>query len=153
SEDEVEKLFSLTDKVALVTGASRGIGASIARQMARAGAGVVISSRKMEGLRQVVEEIEKAGGHALAGAAHSGKSAEVQALVRTAVDRFGKLDILVNNAVTNPYFGPLCDAPESAWDKTFEVNLKGYFFAAREVIAHLQSRGAPGSIINVASMA
>src|SRR5262249_61767606 len=94
--DEVEKLFSLTDKVALVTGASRGIGASIARQMARAGASVVISSRKIEGLRQVAEEIEKAGGRALAVAAHSGKSAEVQALVRSAVDCFGQPDIPVN---------------------------------------------------------
>ena len=148
----MERLFSLGDKVALVTGASRGIGASIAGHLARAGASVVISSRKIEGLKQIAEEIEKAGGRALAVAAHSGKSGEVQALVRAAIDRFGKVDVLVNNAATNPYFGPLCDAPESAWDKTFEVNLKGYFFAAREVIAHLQSRGAPGSIINVASI-
>lgn len=148
----MERLFSLGDKVALVTGASRGIGASIAGHLARAGASVVISSRKIEGLKQIAEEIEKAGGRALAVAAHSGQSGEVQALVRAAIDRFGKVDILVNNAATNPYFGPLCDAPESAWDKTFEVNLKGYFFAAREVIAHLQSRGAPGSIINVASI-
>lgn len=148
----MERLFSLGDKVALVTGASRGIGASIAGHLARSGASVVISSRKIEGLKQIAEEIEKAGGRALAVAAHSGQSGEVQALVRAAIDRFGKVDILVNNAATNPYFGPLCDAPESAWDKTFEVNLKGYFFAAREVIAHLQSRGAPGSIINVASI-
>lgn len=148
----MESLFSLHDKVALVTGASRGIGASIARQLALAGASVVISSRKMEGLSQIAAEIEKSGGRCLAVAAHSGKSSEVQALVRSAVDRFGRVDILVNNAATNPYFGPLCDAPESAWDKTFEVNLKGYFFAAREVIAHLQGRGAPGSIINIASI-
>lgn len=149
----MERLFSLANKVALVTGASRGIGASIARHLAGAGASVVISSRKIEGLKQVAEEIERAGGRALAVAAHSGKSAEVQALVRSAIDRFGNVDILVNNAATNPYFGPLCDAPESAWDKTFEVNLKGYFFAAREVIGHLQSRDAPGSIINVVSIA
>ncbi len=149
----MNSLFSLAEKVAIVTGASRGIGASIARHFASAGASVVIASRKIEGLSQVAAEIDKAGGRALAVAAHTGKSADVQALVRSAVDRFGRVDILVNNAATNPYFGPLCDVPESAWDKTFEVNVKGYFFAAREVIAHLQARGAPGAIINVASIA
>ncbi len=146
-------LFSLSNKVAIVTGASRGIGESIARHFAAAGASVVLASRKIEGLTEVAANIEKAGGRALPVAAHTGRPAEVQALVKAAVDRFGKVDILVNNAATNPHFGPLCDVSEAAWDKTFEVNVKGYFFAAREVIAHLQKRGAPGSIVNLASIA
>jgi NAD(P)-dependent dehydrogenase (short-subunit alcohol dehydrogenase family) len=145
--------FSLEGKVAVVTGASRGIGEAIARQFAAAGASVVLTARKLEGLSEVSASIERSGGRALAFAAHMGKADNVQALVQAAVARFGKVDILVNNAATNPYFGPLCDATDAAWDKTFEVNVKGYFYAAREVISHLQSRAAPGSIINMASVA
>jgi NAD(P)-dependent dehydrogenase (short-subunit alcohol dehydrogenase family) len=144
--------FSLEGKVAIITGASRGIGESIARRFAAAGADVVIAARKLEGLLGVAEAIEKTGRRALAVPAHMGKPENVQALVRAAVERFGKVDVLVNNAATNPYFGPFVDVTEAAWDKTFEVNLKGYFYAAREVIAHLQGRGAPGSIINMASV-
>ncbi len=146
-------IFSLPNKVAIVTGASRGIGASIAKHFAAAGASVVLASRKMEGVSEVAGAIEKSGCRAFAVSAHMGKLDDVQALVRAAVERFGKVDVLVNNAATNPYFGPLCDVTEAAWDKTFEVNVKGYFFAAREVIAHLQGRGSPGSIINLASVA
>lgn len=145
--------FSLEGKVAIITGASRGIGAGIARHFSAAGASVVVCARKLEELGELAAAIEKAGGRALAVAAHMGKLDNVQALLRQAVERFGKVDVLVNNAATNPYFGPLCDVTEAAWDKTFEVNLKGYFYAAREVIRHLQGRGAPGSIINLASVA
>jgi NAD(P)-dependent dehydrogenase (short-subunit alcohol dehydrogenase family) len=147
------QLFSLQDKVAIVTGASRGIGASIARHFASAGANVVLASRKLEALAAVAARIEEAGGKALAVAAHTGKVDNLRELVQAAVKRFGKVDVLVNNAATNPYFGPLCDVTDAAWEKTFEVNLKGYFFAAREVIAHLQGRGAGGSIVNVSSIA
>jgi NAD(P)-dependent dehydrogenase (short-subunit alcohol dehydrogenase family) len=84
--------------------------------------------------------------------AHTGKEDDCRRLVREAIERFGKVDILVNNAGTNPYFGPLIGTEMGAWDKTFEVNLKGYFWCAREVIQHLSGRGAPGSIINVASV-
>ena len=130
--------FSLEGQVAIITGASRGIGAGIARHFSAAGASVVVCARKLEELGQLAEAIENAGGRALAVAAHMGKLDNVQALLRQAVERFGKVDVLVNNAATNPYFGPLCDVTEAAWDKTFEVNLKGYFYAAREVIRHLQ---------------
>jgi NAD(P)-dependent dehydrogenase (short-subunit alcohol dehydrogenase family) len=147
------QLFSLQDQVALVTGASRGIGASIAQTFAEAGARVVLVARKKEALEEVAHGITKAGGQALAVAAHTGKQEDVKAAVAAAVKAFGKLDVLVNNAATNPYFGPMLDTEEGAWDKTFEVNLKGYFFATRETVAHLQGRGAPGSIINVASIA
>jgi NAD(P)-dependent dehydrogenase (short-subunit alcohol dehydrogenase family) len=146
-------LFSLQGKVAIVTGASRGIGESIALRLAEAGAAVVLAARKPDALRSVSDRIEAAGGRALAVPTHTGKTEDLQALVVAAVQAFGKVDVLVNNAATNPYFGPMLQIEDSAWDKTFEVNVKGYFRLAREVVAHLTERGAPGSIINVASIA
>jgi len=140
----------LQDKVAIVTGASRGIGEAIARMFAAEGASVVIAARKMDGLAPVAASI---GPRAHAVACHTGKESECAALVSAAVAKFGKVDILVNNAATNPYFGPFMDVEESAWDKTFEVNLKGYYWMTREVVKHLRAREAKGSIINVASVA
>lgn len=142
--------ITLDDKVAIVTGASRGIGEAIAREFAKAGAKVVVASRKIEGLAAVAESI---GPQAFAIAAHTGKQDDCARLVSEAVAKFGKVDILVNNAATNPHFGPLVDIDEGAWDKTFEVNAKGYFWMTREVVKHLRSREAPGSIINMASVA
>jgi NAD(P)-dependent dehydrogenase (short-subunit alcohol dehydrogenase family) len=142
--------ITLEDKVAIVTGASRGIGEAIARSFAANGAKVVLASRKIEGLSAVAESI---GAQAFAVAAHTGREAECGALVDAAVKKFGKVDILVNNAATNPHFGPLVDVDEGAWDKTFEVNLKGYFWMTREVVKHLRGRDAGGSIVNVASVA
>lgn len=145
-------LFSLEGKVAIVTGASRGIGEAIATRLSQAGAAVVLAARKPEALSAVASRLEAAKGRALAVAAHTGKPEDVAMLVERAVAHFGQVDILVNNAATNPYFGPLVDVEMSAWDKTFEVNLKGYFLAAREVIRHLEKRGAKGSIINITSI-
>ena len=145
--------ITLENKVEIVTGASRGIGEAIARCFAANGAKVVLASRKIEGLAAVAESIQAAGGSAFAVAAHTGREAECASLVDAAVKKFGKVDILVNNAATNPHFGPMVDVDEGAWDKTFEVNLKGYFWMTREVVKHLRSREAPGSIINVASVA
>lgn len=146
-------LFSLKDKVAIVTGASRGIGEAIAVRFAEAGAAVVLAARKPDALAAVVARIEAAGGRALAVPAHTGKADDVANLVKAAVARFGKVDVLVNNAATNPYFGPMLDIEDAAFDKTFEVNVKGYFRLAREVARHLVERGAPGSLVNVASIA
>lgn len=142
--------ITLDDKVAIVTGASRGIGEAIARSFAKAGAKVVLASRKIDGLSAVAESI---GPQAFAVAAHTGKQSDCALLVDEAVKKFGKVDVLVNNAATNPHFGPLVDIDEGAWDKTFEVNLKGYFWMTREVVKHLRGREAPGSIINMASVA
>lgn len=142
--------FSLEGKVAIITGASRGIGESIARAFVAHGARVVLASRKIDGVRSVAESI---GPSAFAVAAHTGREDDCKNLVSKAIEHFGKVDVLVNNAATNPYFGPMLDIDMGAWDKTFEVNLKGYFWMIREVSKHLQGRNAPGSIVSVASVA
>jgi len=147
--------INLENKVAIVTGASRGIGEAIARMFAAHGAKVVVASRKIEGVTAVAESImkETGGANAHAIAAHTGKEADCKALVEQTIAKFGKVDVLVNNAATNPYFGPMLDIEEGAWDKTFEVNVKGYFWMTREVARHLRAREAPGSIIHIASVA
>lgn len=146
-------MFAMNDKVAIVTGASRGIGAEIARRFAAAGAKVVLASRNLPPLAALAAEIEAAGGEALPYACHTGKEDQIQALVAASVERFGKVDVLVNNAATNPYFGPMMNIEDGAWDKTFEVNLKGYFAMTRAVVRHVQARKGTGSIVNVASVA
>ncbi len=144
--------FRLDGKVAIITGASRGIGEAIARAYAAAGAAVVLTSRKQEALDAVAASIHDAGGKALAVAAHVGDKAAVERLVNTAVEVFGGVDILVNNAATNPHFGPLLTSEESQWDKIFDVNVKGGFRMARACVPHMRERGG-GKIINVASIA
>lgn len=145
--------IDLNDRVAIVTGASRGIGASIAHTFAAHGAKVIVASRKIEALSEVAEAIKAEGGDAFACACHTGKDDQVDALVQAAVAQYGKVDILVNNAATNPFFGPMVNIDWGAWDKTFEVNVKGYFAATRAVTRHLQARKAKGSIVNIASVA
>ena len=145
--------MDISGKVAIVTGGSRGIGEAIAKALAEHGAKVVIAARKVEALQAVADEINKAGGDCTAIACHAGREDELDKLVAETVKRYGKVDILVNNAATNPYFGPLMNVELAAWDKTFELNTKGYFLATRAVVRHLQERKAPGSIVNVASIA
>ena len=142
----------LDGKVAIVTGASRGVGQAIASRFASQGAKVVLAARKIEGLESAAASIRSTGGEAIAVACHIGKPDQIEALVARAVAELGQVDILVNNAATNPYFGPLMGVESAAWDKTFQVNLKGYFETTRAVVEHLRSRGAKGSIVNVASI-
>ena len=145
--------LDMTGKVVIVTGASRGIGEAIAKAAARYGAKVVVASRKIEGLTVVADAIKAAGGEATPVACHAGKEDQIAALVETTVGTYGKVDALVNNAAANPYFGPLMNIDWPAWDKTFDVNTKGYFIATREVVKHLTQRGAGGAIVNIASVA
>jgi len=144
--------FDLTGRVAIVTGASRGIGQAIAQAFAAAGAQVTLSSRKQDSLDSAAAEIKARGGEAIAIAAHTGDSNAVRALVAQTVERFGGVDILVNNAATNPHFGPLLTAEEGQWFKILDVNVLGYFRAAQAVVPELQKRGG-GKIINMASVA
>ncbi len=146
------ELFDLQGKIAIITGASRGIGLAMAETLAAAGAKVVLSSRKQEALDAVVEQFWERGQGAIAVAAHTGDSAAVQALVARTVEAYGGVDILVNNAATNPHFGPLLTAEESHWDKILDVNVKGYFRMVQACVPHMQARGG-GKIINVASIA
>ena len=136
-------------KIAVVTGASRGIGRAIAKRLVDEGARVVLASRKMDGLREVQQEL---GPRTLAVACHVAKEDQVAELFRTTTEQFGGLDILVNNAATNPYFGPLMNVEWAAWDKTFEVNLKGYFMCSRAAARHWLEAKKPGSIVNITSV-
>lgn len=145
-------MSELLGKVAVVTGASRGIGEAIAKKMAGAGARVALASRKTEGLARVANEIRSEGGIAWFSACHTGKVDEVQTFVARASAELGPIDILVNNAATNPYFGPMMNLEWGAWEKTFEVNVKGYFAMTRAVVEPLLARKSPGSIIHVASV-
>lgn len=144
--------FNLTDRVAIVTGASRGIGEAIAKTLAEYGAKVVLSSRKQEALDGVAKSINEAGGEALPIACHTGKMEMIDALYEKVMDTYGRVDILVNNAATNPFFGSMLEISESQYDKTFEVNTKGYFFMAQKAGKIMVKQGK-GSIINVASVA
>jgi NAD(P)-dependent dehydrogenase (short-subunit alcohol dehydrogenase family) len=146
------KEFRLEGKVAIITGASRGIGKAIAQSFARYGAKVAVSSRSSEGVRPVAEEIIAQGGEAIAIQAHMGEPSQVEDLVSEAIDRWGRIDIAVNNAATNPHFGPMVTAQESQVEKILDVNLKGYFRLCQQVVPHMRQMGG-GKIINMASVA
>ena len=143
--------FDLSGRVALVTGASRGIGSAIAEALAEHGAQIVLSSRKQADLDTEAERINALyAERATAIAAHAGRPEDLGRLVHAVMERFSRIDILVNNAATNPYMGPVLGADPSAWDKTFEVNVRGVFLLTKLVYeASMESHG--GSIVNVAS--
>jgi NAD(P)-dependent dehydrogenase (short-subunit alcohol dehydrogenase family) len=144
--------FSLKDKVALVTGASRGIGEATAVGLARAGADLAIVSRKLPDLEKVGEEIKKLGRKCLPVQAHLGKLEEINQLVKRVLEEFGKIDILVNNAATNPTMAQAIDVDERAWDSIMNLNLKGLFFLSQAVGRVMREKGG-GKIINVSSVA
>lgn len=146
-----QELFSVAGRVALVTGASRGIGEGIAKLLAAAGAHVIVSSRKIDGCQRVADEIKEAGGSAEALACHIGEMDQVEACFKTIEEQHGKLDILVNNAAANPYFGHVLDTDLAAFQKTVDVNIRGYFFMS-SLGGKLMKKSGGGSIINVASV-
>ena len=143
--------FRLDGKVAIVTGGSRGIGKEIAVGFAEQGARLALASRKQEALDAVAEEIRQKGVECLGMACHMGKPDEIKKLFDKVVGMYGSLDILVNNAATNPYFGPLLDATEEAWNKTLDVNLKGPFLMT-QAAARIMAQKGGGSIINISSV-
>lgn len=145
------QLFDLTGKVALVTGASRGIGEAIARLLAEQGALVIVSSRKLEDCEAVAADIRAQGGKAEALACHIGEMAQIEAAFAALRERHGRLDILVNNAAANPYFGHILDTPVEAFDKTMDVNMRGYFYMSVEGAKLMRETGG-GAIVNTASV-
>ena len=151
SRSDPSSLFELTGKVALVTGASRGLGRAMVVAFAQAGADVVVTSRKAEACRNVAQEIEASTGRsALAVGCHVGRWADVEALVDTAYERFGRVDVLVNNAGMSPLYPDPASVTEELYDKVFDVNLKGPFRLTALVGSRMVEAGS-GSIINVSS--
>ncbi len=146
-----ENMFSLEGKVALVTGASRGIGKAVATLLANSGATVILVSRKQESVDAVAKELSDAGRKAEGWACHMGDPEQIEQLIDKVKTNHKRLDILVNNAATNPYFGELLDADLKAWDKTFSVNLRGNFVLTQKA-ALLMKSNEGGSIINVSSI-
>lgn len=144
-------LFDLNGKVALVTGASRGIGEEIARLLAEQGAHVMVSSRKISGCQVVADAINEAGGSAEALACHVGEMAQIEATFAHIREHHGRLDILINNAAANPYFGSILDTPVDAFDKTVDVNLRGYFYMSVAGAKLMREQGG-GAIVNTASI-
>jgi len=144
--------FSLKGKVALITGASRGIGQAIAVGYARAGADVIVASRKLPDLEKVAQEIRGMGRKSLAVEAHVARMEEIKNLLSKIKEEFGKIDILVNNAGTNPTMASALDVDERAWDSIMNLNLKGLFFLSQAAARVMKEKGG-GKIINVASTA
>lgn len=145
------QLFRLDGRVALVTGASRGIGEAIARRLAEAGAHVVVTSRNLDSCARVVALIEHEGGRASAHACHIGNPDQIRSTFDSIAEQHGRLDILVSNAATNPYFGAAADVGIDALQKTIDVNIRGYFLCMQHAVK-LMARHGSGSIINVASI-
>ena len=144
-------LFDLTGKTALVTGASRGIGQAIAELLAEQGAHVIISSRRQNDCEQVAKSICDAGGSAEAMTCHIGDLQQIEDIFSKIRQQHGKLDILVNNAAANPYFGHILDTDVAAFQKTVDVNIRGYFFMSVEAGKLMRENGG-GCIVNTASI-
>jgi NAD(P)-dependent dehydrogenase (short-subunit alcohol dehydrogenase family) len=145
-------LFDLSGKVALVTGSTRGIGKSIAEEMARAGARVAVSSRKSEACEEVRKEFEAQGFAVLARACNVSKKEDLEALVQATLEHWGRIDVVVANAAANPYYGPLAALPDEAFDKVFLNNVKSVLWLANLTLPHIAAQGG-GSFITVGSIA
>jgi dehydrogenase/reductase SDR family protein 4 len=145
------KLFDLSGQIALVTGATRGIGKEIAREMARSGAKVAVCSRKAEACDAVRAEFEKEGLEVLAQPCNVSRKEDLRAIVDATVKRWGRIDIAVANAASNPYYGPLADIPDDAFDKIFANNVKSVLWLAAMTLPDMAKRGG-GSFITIGSI-
>jgi len=146
-----DPLFRLDGRIALVTGASRGIGEATAHLLARHGAHVIVSSRKQESVEAVAEAIRADGGQASALACHVGEVDAIEAAFEKLGREHGRLDILVNNAATNPHFGHIAETPVSMIEKTVDVNIRGYFLMSQKAALMMKEHGG-GAIVNTASI-
>lgn len=151
ARQSIKSRFQLDGKVALVTGASKGIGEAMARGLAEFGARVVISSRKQDAVDEVAENFRAEGLEATGIAANMGNVDDIHALVEQTIEIYGGVDIIINNAAANPVFGPLQNTEERAFDKIIEVNLKGPFELCKKAYPVLKQRGG-GSIIHLSSI-
>ena len=149
--DRIKQLFNLTGKTAIITGASKGLGESMARGLAEFGARVVVSSRKQQAVDQVAESFQADGLEAIGIAANVGNPEEVTSLIDQTVETYGGVDILINNAAANPVFGPIHNTDQRAFDKIIEINLKGPFELCKKVYPLMKARGG-GSIIHISSI-
>src|SRR5262245_23025343 len=141
------KAFDLSGKVAIVTGSSRGIGRSIAEHLAAAGAKVVVSSRKAPACEEVVAAIRKQGGDAVAIPAHIGDKAQLENLVNETRKHWGRIDVLVCNAASNPYYGPMAGLPDDAFTKILHNNVIANHWLCNLVLPEMAQRGDGASII------
>lgn len=145
-------MFDLKDKVAIATGSTRGIGRAIAEYFARAGAKVVISSRKQDACEAVAAELQADGHQVLAVPCNVGDKAQLQNLVDRTMEKWGRIDILVCNAATNPAYGSMAELDDSAWDKIMDTNVRGTFWLCNMVLP-LIAEGGGGSVILISSIA
>ena len=145
-------MLSLAKKTAIVSGGSKGIGKAIAMKLAQAGANVVICSRKKENLDSAVNEAESNGLTLIPIECNTSNNESIQSVVDHTIEKFDRVDVLVNNAAANPYYGPILNSEDSHWDKIFDVNVKGYFNFAKACSDTMIANNS-GKIINVASIA
>lgn len=147
----IQQKFNLTNKVAIITGASKGIGKAIAEALGDCGAKIVVSSRKQEAVDVVAKEFQQKGIDAISIAAHTGDNQQIETLVQKTIAHFGGIDIVVNNAATNPSFGPILTTDDETFDKIMQVNVKGPLNLAKLAFPSMLERGG-GSIINISSV-